>query len=131
MNERIELHDSNLAAVTISGEEAVVSFAPAYIHRSAGRPGVDAGTGWWQQAMLTFAGASLHSQPGKIPATVSEGYLRIGSKSHSNIIPANGDFHGAIEFSIRLCTAESLILRAQHVRIRLLGEASFGEDFIR
>src|SRR4051812_42195582 len=77
MKQSIELHDSKLAAVSFRSGEAVVSFSPAYIHRSTGRPGIDAGTVWVQPVTLTIGGASLVSTPTSLPATVSGGYIRI------------------------------------------------------
>ena len=57
MNEAIELHDSDLAAVKVAGDAVILCFHPAYIHRSAGKPGIDAGTGWTQDATITISGA--------------------------------------------------------------------------
>ncbi len=128
MNEGIELHDSELAAVSFSGGEAVVSFSHAYVHRSAGTPGVDAGSGWSQPATLTVGGVSPFPLPALLPATVSDGFLLIGSTRHNNVIPASGTFQGAIELSIVLATAEALTFRGRRISIQLLGEPSFVED---
>ena len=129
MNEGIELHDSELAAVSFSGGEAVVSLSRAYIHRTTGQPGVDSGSGWLQPATLTLGRALLVSQPTELPATVSDGFLRIGSELHANVIPASGTFEGAIELSIVLSTAEVLTIRAQRISIQLHAEPSFVESF--
>lgn len=129
MNEGIELHDSELAAVSFSGGEAVVSFSPAYIHRTTGSPGVHSGSGWLQPATLTLSGAPHVSTPASLPATISEGFLSIGSELHSNVIPASGTFEGAIELSIVLTTAEVLTIRGQRISIQLHGEPSFVESF--
>ena len=129
MNEGIELHDSELSAVSFSDGSAVVSLSPAYLHRSSGVPGSDAGSGWSQPATLTFAGTSPVSLPAKLPAWVSDGLLRIGDTVHKNLIPASGCFEGAVEFSIVLVTAETLTIRGQQVTIQLHGEPSYIEDF--
>ena len=129
MNEAIELHDSELVAVTFSGGEAVVSLSPAYIHRSIGQPGTDAGSGLLQPATLTLSSVSLTSEPTRLPATISDGYLRIGSDLHTNIIPASGTFSGAIELSLTLSTAETLTIRARRISIQLHDEPSFVESF--
>ncbi len=129
MNEGIELHDSELAAVTCSDGEAVVLLSPAYIHRSVGTPCVDAGSGWLQQATLTISSASLSSTPTALPATISEGSLRIASAEHSNVIPANRTFAGAIEFFLVLSTGEAVAIRGQRISIQLHGESSFVENF--
>ena len=43
MNSVVELHDSTLAGIEPVGNEIVVRLAPAYFHRSEGRPGIDPG----------------------------------------------------------------------------------------
>ena len=129
MNEAIELHDSELAAVTFSSGSAVLSLSSAYIHRSTGRPGLDAGSGWSQRATLTFGDTIPIPSLPQLPATISDGFLRIGSTLHSNVIPASGSFEDSIELSIVLTTAEPLTIRAQRVSIQLHGEPSFIESF--
>ncbi len=129
MNEGIELHDSELVAVTCSGGEAVVSLSSAYIHRTTGSPGVDSDSGWLQPAMLTISAASLSTTPTLLPATISDGFLRIGSAHHSNVIPASGTFADAIELSLVLSTGEALTIRGQRISIQLHGESSFVESF--
>jgi hypothetical protein len=46
MNTNIELHDSVVANIATLEGAAIVSFQPAYLHKSEGRPGFDAGSGW-------------------------------------------------------------------------------------
>lgn len=131
MNELIELHDSELAAVSVRGGEIVVTLAPAYLHRSRGRPGIDAGSGWVQPATLSFGEATLsgRSAPANLPATVSEGELRVGLEIYSNLIPTSGKWEGAIAFSLVPVTGEALVLRARRLWIQLHGEASFVENY--
>jgi hypothetical protein len=129
VNEGIELHDSELVAVSFNGDEAVVSVSPAYIHRSTGRPGVDAGSGWSQRATITIGGASPVSSTVLLPATISDGSLRIGGTLHRNVIPASATFEGIIEFSIVLSTAEAFTIPGQRISIQLHDEPSFVESF--
>lgn len=129
MNQRIELHDSELSGVLLNEGEAVVSFSSAYLHCSTGIPGVDSGSGWLQPATLTLSGASLVSTVGVLPATISDGFLRIGSDLHSNVIPASGTFEAAIELSIILNTGKELTIRGQRISIQLHGTPSFVESF--
>jgi hypothetical protein len=129
MNEGIELHDSKLAGVSLSGGEVVVFLSPAYVHRSSGRPGTDSGSVWLQDASIAVGSAAPCPWPASLPATVSDGSLRIGSLLHDNVIPVASGIDGAIELSLVLTCGESLNLRGQHVDIRLLGEASYLEDF--
>lgn len=129
MNENIELHDSDLAAVSTRDGEIVVTLAPAYIHRSAGLPGIEGGSGWLQPAALSFGEAVLVDLPAKLPATISEGVLRIGGAVHSNLIPGAGEFRDPIELALVLTTGETLTIEAHRLRIDLHGVASFVENY--
>ena len=119
MNTVIELHDSELFAVTFDGDLAVVSLSPAYIHH--------AGSGWFQDATLTFCGISPTTFPTDLPIWISSGVLRVGTVVHKSLIPASGTFDGPVEFSVVLVTARTLNIRAQHVSIALHGERSYVE----
>ncbi len=129
LNSGIELHDSHLAAISFADGVAVVSLSPVYVHRSVGRPGVDSGSGWLQSATLTLGNASLVSRPVLLPATISEGSLRIGSEAHANLIPAAGIFTGAIELSLVLSHGGPVTIHGQRICIQLHGEPSFVENF--
>jgi hypothetical protein len=129
VNEGIELHDSELSAVTFNDGSVVVSLSPAYVHRWSGIPGSEAGSGWLQCATLTFAGTQPVGLSAKLPVGVSDGSLRIGNVVHDNLIPANGSFEAPVEFSIVLATAETLTIRGQRVTIQLHGEPSYVEEF--
>lgn len=50
----IELHDSEVEAITQIGERMMISFSAAYIHKSEGKPRIDPGNGWTQAAQLAF-----------------------------------------------------------------------------
>lgn len=133
MNEAIELHDSELVAVSSSEDSIILSLSPAYIHRSSGRPGIDAGTGWTQAATLTIIGSSAFS-PVTLPATISQGRLRIGSDLYRNVIPAAGTFESPIEFSAVVFASDFTIrgditIRGSGLTIALQGEPSYVEDF--
>ncbi len=128
MNEVIELHDSELAAVTVTGGTAVILFRPAYIHRSLGRPAIDAGTGWTQDATITITEASLSASV-MSPATVLEGEVRVGDVIHDNIIPTKVRFQGAITMKLFLSPAQTLVARGNSITIEVQGEPSYVEEF--
>lgn len=126
MNEAIELHDSKLTEISCRDGAVVVSLS-AYIHRSAGVPGRDAGTGWMQMATLTFPRASPVEPGAGLPLWVSDGSLRVGATRHENIIPASGRFDGEVEFSVVLENVETVTVRGRGVCIELHGDARFVE----
>ena len=119
MNEAIELHASELAAITWRGDQAVISLSPAYIHRSAGTPGASPGFGCWQSATLIIGGASLVSKPARFPAAISNRSLCLGTRLYDNIIPACGTFEDATELSLVLVTGEVFVIRGKQFAIRL------------
>ncbi|HWB58384.1 MAG TPA: hypothetical protein VG733_02790 [Chthoniobacteraceae bacterium] len=122
MNEMIELHDSKLVAVSWADGVAVVMLSPAIVHRSEGRPGVDAGTVWWQAAMFTFR-TPLISAHGELPVPVRSGSLHIGDEEHNNMIPATGVFTAAIKLNLDLTDRDHLIVTADQLLISLTGDA--------
>ncbi|MFA5193095.1 MAG: hypothetical protein WC740_20490 [Verrucomicrobiia bacterium] len=129
MNTEIELHDSTLAAVGFSRAEAVLSLRPAYIHRSSGRPGIDHGTGWVQDATITIFNASATELPVRLPADVSEGGLCVADKLYQNILPVLDSTGEAVVVELLLVTAEKLSIRGNGIRIRFSGAAKYVEDF--
>jgi hypothetical protein len=129
MNEAIELHDSELAAMTLTDETVVLSFHPAYVHRSAGRPGFDPGSGWSQDATITILGAGTEAFPNLLPAVVSAGFLRVASHIYENVIPAPANFAAAVVFNLALVNGESITVSGRHITIVLSGSACYIEEF--
>ena len=130
MNEAIELHDSELGAVTLTDDTAILSLRPANLHRSAGRPGSDAGSGWSQDATITILGvthADVLSNP--MPITISDGFLRIESHVYENIIPAPANFAAAIELRLVPSNCDAITIRGGHIKIELSGPATYIEKF--
>ncbi|MGB8356920.1 MAG: hypothetical protein WCD79_23690 [Chthoniobacteraceae bacterium] len=131
MNEVIELHDSDLAAVEFANETAILSLRPAYIHRSEGRPGIDAGSGWIQDATLTIFAAESVVPPSRLPATIWDGFFRVGNHTYDNTIPVAASFDGAIELHIVLNSSETVTIRGERIEIALMGRARYVEEFPR
>ena len=69
MNSEIELHDSVISEIHEIDRTMVVEFAPAYVHTSRGKPGLDAGTGWVQNARLRLTGATISGDRPLLPET--------------------------------------------------------------
>lgn len=129
MNTIIELHDSKIAEITRKDDCVVLSFLPAYLHKSEGRPGFDSGTGWTQAAKLIFANASVSGNFPELPCTTMGGNLVIGGQLYDNEVPVPLDVAAAIELRL-ICDAVHEILVTGHgVRLELLGEARYIEEF--
>src|SRR5688500_14560382 len=87
MNTVIELHDTKVAEIVARQGTVTVHFLPAYLHKSEGRPGFDAGTGWVQDARLVFEDAFVSGRFPNLPCDVMEGELLVGAEHHDNSIP--------------------------------------------
>jgi hypothetical protein len=83
MNSAIELHDSEICQIRQSGGNAVVEFTPAYLHMSRGRPGIDSGSGWLQDARLSLTRAFVTGNRPALPEGVSDGDLQEAGRKHS------------------------------------------------
>jgi hypothetical protein len=68
VNSIVEIHDSELAGTTLIGRDLALRLEPAYVHRSAGRPGIDRGSGWLQDIDLVISEANVESLPAELPA---------------------------------------------------------------
>ena len=97
MNSEIELHDSVISEIHEIDRTVVVEFAPAYLHKSQGTPGLDAGTGWVQNARLRLTGATISGDRPLLPETLSEGSLRVGGLKHDNLLPVPLRVLGLVE----------------------------------
>jgi hypothetical protein len=60
-NRAIEFHDSTFDGVRKDGTDLTLRFSAAHIHQSSGKPGVDEGSGWVQEALLHVRGGLVNS----------------------------------------------------------------------
>src|SRR5947208_2881229 len=87
MNECVELHDSTLGAFRRDGGDVLVILAPAYIHRSAGRPGYDDGTGWSADVDVRIKNTPDNPPLISLPVEIADGTLTIGEERLDNGFP--------------------------------------------
>ncbi len=128
MNEMIELHDSALFAISWADGVAIILLRPVHVHRSEGRPGIDAGTVWLQEAMFTVTNVTINAH-GSLPATIMGGSLAVGAEVRENLIPAAGVLVGKIKLELKLDNARYFTVDCEQLMITLTGEAKFLENF--
>lgn len=128
-NSAIELHDSVLAYVNQGGGRIEIGLGPAYIHKSVGVPGIDAGTGWVQNATIVLNGASVEGQIPDIPCDLSDGTLVIGEATSRNELPVPLDQRGQIALTLEPMRGGRLVFRGEQIAITLLGEPKYVEPF--
>jgi hypothetical protein len=129
INSAIELHDSTISAISYQGSSITVHFTPAYIHKSDQRPGIDAGTGWIQDAKLKMDNASVHGIFPELPADIWDGKIVIGSEEHKNTIPLPFAVVQNIVIHIEFCTGDHVKIEGAGAHLQLLGECKYIEDF--
>ena len=127
-NAAIELHDSTLERIESSGDE-VIAVITAYVHRSAGRPGIDAGTGWSQSLHLRFSRGRATGSLEAIPMELLDGRLDVSSESFANVIPMPLNRIGASRLELRSWNEAKVVLEGDGVMGSFIGPAKYIEEF--
>lgn len=135
-NRAIEIHDSALDEITLEAGMAVLHFPKVYIHSSDGRPAIDAGSGWTQEAAIRIGSAHVEGKfsqesreaYGGYAHYLSGGSLRINGSVFHNLIPIPLDEQGEIELSLE-CWGEVVHVRGNSARLELMGKGEYAEEF--
>ena len=129
-NRIIELHDSTVSAILEKDFSLVIELRPAYVHSSNGRPGIDPGSGWTQDADLVIREFDQLPIAAELPAWISDGELVVGEERFPNAIPIPLDRkRDNVQLDLVMATAETFSIRGRGVQLNLIGEAQFVEDF--
>ena len=128
MNAALELHDSEVAEVKVGRDTLRIVFDPAYVHRSSGRPGIDAGDGFLQPAQLIFSEASWSGLPAECRGTVSDGSLLVDEKS-LGLVPCPLQVSGEIAARIEFTSGKVLTVEAKGLACELLGPGRWLEAY--
>lgn len=75
-NQAIEIHDSILGSVSSRVNDVLLNFTKVDIHKSAGAPGMVAGSGWVQKACLCIADATITRSFSTFPAELLNGHIK-------------------------------------------------------
>lgn len=133
MKQMIELHDSDIACSWFRYGAAIIIFSHAYIHRSAGEPGRDSGTGWSQRAELVIEHATEIDLPRTWPCSIYDGVLELNDVVYDNEIPIPLEHVGRVRLKLDIADANDNPMSVEFVGINahltLLGEATYIEDF--
>lgn len=132
MNQLIEIHDSEIAIVWFDYGAAILIFSHAYVHRSAGEPGVDARSGWSQRAELVIEDATQIDLPRAWPCKIYAGVLEINGVVYDNMIPIplaeKGNVRLKLEIADQDGNCSALEILGKSARLTLLGQAHFVEE---
>ena len=135
-NRAIEIHDSAVDQITVEAGAAVLHFPEVYIHSSEGRPAIDVGTGWTQQAEIRIGNARIEGKfsqesreaYGGYAHYLSDGSLRVNGSVSDNLIPIPLDVQGDIELTLE-CWGEVVRVHGTSARLNLIGTAKYVEEF--
>ena len=125
----IELHDSVLASVGDEGRWVKIKLAPAYIHKSAGIPGIDPGTGWTQDALLIVEDGAIEGRIIELPCDLSDGTLQVAGEVLRNVLPLPLDYVGQIELTLHFKGDGEIVVRGTRIFAELFGEPTYIEEF--
>jgi hypothetical protein len=126
----IELHDSDLKYLKLSGGSLEIALAPAYIHKSDGIPGSDRGTGWVQDALILVEDAESSVESFETPCELGGGTLKIGTDVYDNLIPLPLDRTAAVLLTLdSMWNDHHISIRGSSVKISLVGEPKYVEVF--
>ena len=130
-NRSIEIHDSVLAAISLSEGEAHLHFSSVYIHQSEGLPGRDVGSGWVQKAILRVRDARVDGAFLEFPVDLITGHVRMGENSLDNEIPVPVRYKGAFELRLQAMWQGqvTVVFRGNGAELELLGEPNYVEEF--
>jgi hypothetical protein len=128
VNSSVELHDSVLESLEVSGGVARVALRPAYLHRSLGRPGIDAGSGWVADVDLRLSDASLSAKLPSLPANVRDGSLEIAGKRFENQILMPVPAGSPVVLTLTLDSADFTV-RGSSLVLELRSEPRYVEEF--
>ena len=128
MGSGLDLHDSRVDTVDLSGGNATVHFSHAYIHKSKGPPGRGPGTGWSQEALLLLSGVAACGPLPTLPNIISDGFLEVGGIKHTLLV-----LPFKRKVAARLCLVFSdggrLEIVGERPSVELLGQPIFVEEF--
>jgi len=135
-NQVIEIHDSALDRISLEGDMAVLHFPEVYIHSSEGRPTIDAGTGWTQEAVIRIGAAQIEGEfspesreaYGGYAHYLYDGSLAIDGTISDNLIPIPLDVQGEIELTLE-CWGYIVRVHGRSAKLELIGKAKYVEEY--
>jgi hypothetical protein len=94
LNAAIELHDSVVAEISRLESTVEIALRPAYVHQSAGEPGVDDGIGLVQNVVISLEEGSVTGDVGELPSDIFDGEFEISQQAFPNMIALPCDLAG-------------------------------------
>lgn len=128
MNRALELSDAHVSFVKLWDGNATIFFSHAYIHKSKGRPGRDAGKVLSQEAELVMYDVTVFGSLPSLPNTVSEGFLEVGGIRHE-CLPLPFARKVAAVLSLAFVDGSVVAIAGRKPHLELIGRPTFLEEF--
>jgi hypothetical protein len=127
-NAEVEIHDSDLERIETHGADVLVVLR-AYVHRSAGRPGIDAGTGWVQPVHLHFSTATTSGNMAALPLDLLDGRLILSGETFDNCIPMPLTHVGPSRIELESWNDVKVVIEGAGLSAVFAGPPEYIEDF--
>ncbi|MES2949813.1 MAG: hypothetical protein V4858_14820 [Pseudomonadota bacterium] len=127
-NAALEFHDSNVAVVKSVDGGIQISFAAAYVHRSNGSPGVDAGSGYIQAVECVLREATWNGALEECIGRLLDGKLKVDGRS-INLVPLPFQGEGHVTFHLEFSNGAVLSVSGASVHVYQSGPAQFVEKY--
>jgi hypothetical protein len=129
MNIALELHDSRVESIQADDSGHVtLHFSAAYIHKSAGQPGVDSGTGYSQAASISFGKARYVGNPAECVGRISDGMITVNGHALS-LSPIPFSFSGLVQAEFVFQNGALFKIDAHSVDCVCFGPCVFVDNF--
>jgi hypothetical protein len=127
-NAALEFHDSKVRGAQKAEADLLLTFSAAYIHRSNGRPGVDAGAGYAAELLIVFREAEWAGDLAACQGKLSEGELVVGGERLS-MVPLPYAASGGVSAELQFANGSALSIRASSVECLPTGDERFVESY--
>jgi hypothetical protein len=124
----LEFHDSVLTALSWRGN-SLSAVLDAYLHRSAGRPGIDPGTGWQGLVRLSLEAGEVQGRPDVLPLDLWDGAVEVGGKQFDNCLPIPSSFPTQARVTLVATSGRKIVLTGTGLDAILVGEATYVDEF--
>ena len=128
MKSALELSDAHISFIDLWEGNATIFFSHAYIHKSKGRPGRDAGEVFSQGAELVLYDVTVYGSLPSLPNTISAGILEVGGIKHESLpLPFRRKTPAVL--SLEFVDGTALAIAGRKPRLELIGRPIFLEAF--
>lgn len=127
MNAAIELHDSVVEAINVTCGAVTIKLS-AYVHRTEGRPGIDAGSGWSQDVELAFGNGAVEHRPNNFPCTLFRSEVT-GLIGATGMIPLPCYLPSNVRLEAIDTMGDRLTIRGNSLEARAVSDGEYVERF--